>query len=80
VKQWQGILGTLTLFTKTKFDWFGHDQDLIFPWVARAKRSIVWRLGLTFIFLGNSLQLFGPRKHSDSLSMFAHARNSRDLS
>ena len=37
VKQWQGILETLTLFTWTKFGWFGHDQDLICPWVARAK-------------------------------------------
>jgi hypothetical protein len=37
VKQWQCILETLTLFTRKKFDWFGHDQDLICPWVARTK-------------------------------------------
>jgi hypothetical protein len=41
VKQWQGIPKTITLFTKKKFDWFGHDQDLIFPWVAWAKWSII---------------------------------------
>ena len=29
VKQLQGALETLTLFTRTKFDLFGHDQDLI---------------------------------------------------
>ena len=37
---------------QNKFYWFNHDQDLVYPWVARAKMSIVWRLRLTFLFLG----------------------------
>ncbi len=78
VKQWQGILGTLSLFTRTKLNWFGHYHDLIFPWVARAKRFVVWRLGLTYLFLGYFPHLFGPRMQMGFLSMLTHARDSYD--
>ena len=50
VKPWQ--LETLTLLTRTKFGLFGHDRDLIYPWITRVKWSVVWRLGLTFLSLG----------------------------
>jgi hypothetical protein len=78
VKQCQGILGTLTLFTRTQLNWFDHDQDLICPWIARAKQFVVWRLGLTVLFLGYSPHLFGPRIQMGFLSMFVHVRNSHD--
>ena len=35
---------------QNKVNWFGHDQDLIYPWVERIKWSAVWQFGLTFLF------------------------------
>jgi hypothetical protein len=51
VKQWQGILETLTLFTRTKLNWFGHYQDLICPWVVSTPENFLslrkWRIILS---------------------------------
>ncbi len=35
---------------QNKVNWFGHDQDLIYPWVERIKWSNIWQFGLTFLF------------------------------